>query len=152
MKLFNRFFIVVTLFSTLFFVQCNCEDDEGGTPEPVEATLVEMLANDYENLGAWQLQSATDETGASLGDASGYTLDLAQSSGNPTSYTFTTGAVTLTPGAASGTWSLTGSEDGINFGSATVTFVGTPTERSLQYRWIDADDKNQPTYTFTFTR
>jgi len=146
MKLFNRFFIVVTLFSTLFFVQCNCEDDSSPIVEEPD-TLVEMLANDYEDLGPWQLESSSV-----AGDVSGYTLDLAQSNGNPTSYTFTTGAITLTPGAASGTWSLTGSEDGINFGSATVTFVGTPTANRLQYEWIDADDKNQPTYTFTFTR
>lgn len=147
MKLFNRFFLVVSLLSTLFFVQCSCDDDPVEDDNIQPATLVEILASDYEDLGPWQLESSS-VTGA----VSGYTLDLAQNNGNPTSYTFTTGAITLTPGGTSGTWSLTGSEDGINFGSATVTFVGTPTKNRLQYSWIDADDKNQPTYTFTFTR
>ncbi len=158
MKVFQRLFLVATLFSTLFLVQCSCEDD-GGTdgPDPVTLTVIEKISSDNETApGAWNLQSLTKD-GTSLGNATGYTLELTQSNGTPGSFTFTPGgdaevAAIVPAPATSGSWTMQAGDAGINFGSYATTFSGAPSETSMTFTWTDTSDKNEPRYTFTWSR
>lgn len=144
-RLFLRSFLMLALTSVLF-VKCTCKEDEEPDPDPAVLTLVEKLSQ------AWELDCLT-MNGTEVA-TTGFEVTLNHTDGSATTYTITTTADIPNPAAStSGSWSVTAGDSGITFdgGSAnerTVSFVGTPTESSLKFSFIDTSNKDEPQYQF----